>query len=101
MDEGPAAGAGSYGPESQGVVEGCVGAYEVGVLAAQRRVAFDDVPGDGGGPCSFASIYRALAEHARREAYPEAVAQVHADFAALTGGEPSEPRTEAKALATR
>ncbi|MFJ9968758.1 recombinase family protein [Streptomyces avermitilis] len=32
---------------------------------------------------SVASIYRALAEHAKREAYPEAVAQAHADFAAL------------------
>ena len=27
------------------------------------------------------SIYRALAEHAKREAYPEAVDQAHADFA--------------------
>ncbi|RVX40800.1 DNA invertase Pin-like site-specific DNA recombinase [Nonomuraea polychroma] len=32
---------------------------------------------------SVASIYRALAEHAKREAYPEAVEQAHADFAAL------------------
>ncbi|MFD8992307.1 recombinase family protein [Streptomyces goshikiensis] len=31
----------------------------------------------------LASIYRALAEHEKREAYPEAVAQAHADFAAL------------------
>ncbi|MBP2053814.1 hypothetical protein J2Z21_006816 [Streptomyces griseochromogenes] len=30
---------------------------------------------------SVASIYRALAEHAKREAYPEAVAQAHTDFA--------------------
>jgi hypothetical protein len=30
-----------------------------------------------------ASIYRALAEHAKREAYPEAVEQAHADFADL------------------
>jgi DNA invertase Pin-like site-specific DNA recombinase len=35
----------------------------------------------GGNP-SVASIYRALAEHARREAYPEAVNQARADFAA-------------------
>lgn len=50
---------------------------------------------------SAASIDRALAEHAKREAYPEAVDQAHADFAALTGGEVPEPRTEAKALTTR
>ncbi|WP_234357061.1 MULTISPECIES: hypothetical protein [Streptomyces] len=36
---------------------------------------------------SVASIYRALAEHAKREAYPEAVAQAHADFSALQAGE--------------
>jgi hypothetical protein len=32
---------------------------------------------------SLASIYRALAEHAKAETYPEAVAQAHFDFAAL------------------
>ena len=32
---------------------------------------------------SLASIYRALAEHAKAQAYPEAVAQAHSDFAAL------------------
>ncbi|MFF6642323.1 recombinase family protein [Streptomyces althioticus] len=38
---------------------------------------------------SVASIYRALAEHAKREAYPEAIEAAHADFAALqTGGAP-------------
>jgi DNA invertase Pin-like site-specific DNA recombinase len=31
----------------------------------------------------LATIYRALAEHEKRQAYPEAVAQAHADFAAL------------------
>jgi hypothetical protein len=31
---------------------------------------------------SVASIYRALAEHAKRGTYPEAIEQVHADFAA-------------------
>jgi len=31
----------------------------------------------------LASIYRALAEHAQRERFPEAVEQAHADFAAL------------------
>ncbi|MEV0633123.1 recombinase family protein [Nonomuraea wenchangensis] len=34
---------------------------------------------------SVASIYRALAEHAKQQAYPEAVAQAHADFADLHG----------------
>jgi hypothetical protein len=29
---------------------------------------------------SLASIYRALAEHARREAFPDAVGQAHAEF---------------------
>jgi DNA invertase Pin-like site-specific DNA recombinase len=33
---------------------------------------------------SLASIYRALAEHEKASAYPEAVQQAHADFAALT-----------------
>ena len=32
---------------------------------------------------SPASIYRALAEHDTAQAYPEAIDQVHADFAAL------------------
>ena len=32
---------------------------------------------------SLASIYRALAEHAKAETYPEAVAQAHSDFADL------------------
>ncbi|MFF9607796.1 hypothetical protein ACF1GY_37010 [Streptomyces sp. NPDC014684] len=41
---------------------------------------------------SMASIYRALAEHAKREAYPEAAEQAHADFAALQGGEVPRPR---------
>ncbi|MCY1649307.1 hypothetical protein AB0D68_25435 [Streptomyces sp. NPDC048212] len=50
---------------------------------------------------SVASIYRALAEHEKRAAYPEAVEQAHADFAALTRSEVPEPRTEAKALTTR
>ncbi|MEU2159307.1 hypothetical protein ABZ532_30595 [Streptomyces sp. NPDC019396] len=46
----------------------------------------------------MASVYRALAEHAKREAYPEAVELAHADFAALTGPEVPEPCTETKAL---
>lgn len=32
---------------------------------------------------SLASIYRALAEHEKRQAYPEAIDQAHTDFAAL------------------
>ncbi|MFE5301597.1 hypothetical protein [Streptomyces sp. NPDC056632] len=39
----------------------------------------------------MASIYRALAEHAKREAYPEAVEAAHADFAALQAGELPRP----------
>lgn len=41
---------------------------------------------------SVASIYRALAEHAKREAYPEALEQARADFAALQSGEVPGPR---------
>ncbi|MGY0070182.1 recombinase family protein [Streptomyces sp. QTS137] len=41
---------------------------------------------------SVANIYRALAEHAKREAYPEAVEQAHAGFAALQVGEVPGPR---------
>ncbi|MFI2458258.1 hypothetical protein [Streptomyces sp. NPDC019539] len=41
---------------------------------------------------SVASIYRALAEHVNREAHPEAVAQAHADFAALQVNEVPGPR---------
>ena len=32
---------------------------------------------------SLASIYRALTEHEKRQAYPEAADQAHADFAML------------------
>jgi hypothetical protein len=32
---------------------------------------------------SLASIYRALTEHEKRRAYPEAVDQAHTDFASL------------------
>ncbi|MGW3492428.1 hypothetical protein [Streptomyces sp. NPDC001020] len=41
----------------------------------------------------MASIYRALAEHAKRQAYPEAVEQAHADYTALPNGELPGPRT--------
>ncbi|MFF5846399.1 hypothetical protein ACFY74_33575 [Streptomyces massasporeus] len=40
---------------------------------------------------SVACIYRTLAEHAKREVYPEAVEQAHADFAALQVGEVPGP----------
>ncbi|MFF8919595.1 hypothetical protein ACF08M_41530 [Streptomyces sp. NPDC015032] len=43
---------------------------------------------------SVASVCRALAEHAKREAYPAAVEAAHADFAALQNGEVPCPRTE-------
>ena len=33
---------------------------------------------------SMASIYRALAEHAKRERFSEAIEQAHADFAPLS-----------------
>ena len=41
---------------------------------------------------SVASIYRALAEHTKREAYPEAVAQAHADFDAFRADNIPGPR---------
>ncbi|MGW6207378.1 hypothetical protein ACWF9B_27530 [Streptomyces sp. NPDC055089] len=40
----------------------------------------------------MASIYRALTEHAKREAYPEAVEQAHADFTASRTAMVPEPR---------
>ncbi len=40
-----------------------------------------------GHPPSLASIYRALAEHAKTLAYPEAVEQAHAEYAALQDGD--------------
>ncbi|MFF7082100.1 hypothetical protein [Streptomyces lavendulae] len=36
---------------------------------------------------SVASVYRALAEHAKRQAYPETVEAAHADYAALHADE--------------
>ncbi|MFE3717199.1 recombinase family protein [Streptomyces cyaneofuscatus] len=50
---------------------------------------------------SVASVYRSLAEHAKREAYPEAVTQAHADFASLANPEVPGPRSEVKALTAR
>ncbi|MEV8546998.1 recombinase family protein [Streptomyces sp. NPDC051572] len=43
---------------------------------------------------SVASVYRALAEHAKRDAYPEAVEAAHAEFAALQAGELPGPRAQ-------
>ncbi|MEI5520459.1 recombinase family protein [Streptomyces brasiliscabiei] len=43
---------------------------------------------------SVASVYRALAEHAKREAYPEAVEAAHADFAAFQASEFPGPWAE-------
>ncbi|GAA2693149.1 recombinase family protein [Streptomyces lunalinharesii] len=42
---------------------------------------------------SLASIHRALAEHTKRAAYPEAVEQAHADFATLQAREVPGPRS--------
>ncbi|GAA2443323.1 hypothetical protein GCM10010421_37950 [Streptomyces glaucus] len=50
---------------------------------------------------SAASIYRALAEHAKREAYPEAVEAAHADFAALKARDVPAPRTADQPEPTR
>ncbi|WP_432093479.1 hypothetical protein [Streptomyces sp. bgisy100] len=50
---------------------------------------------------SLASIYRALAERAKHEAYPEAVDQAHADFADLNSGALPDARIEAGALTSR
>ncbi|HAP88516.1 MAG TPA: recombinase, partial [Arthrobacter bacterium] len=36
---------------------------------------------------SLASIYRALTEHEKRQAHPEAVERAHADFATLQPGD--------------
>ncbi|CAL9675715.1 hypothetical protein SUDANB15_07746 (plasmid) [Streptomyces sp. enrichment culture] len=47
---------------------------------------------------SVASTYRVLAEHARREAYPEAVEQAHADFAALQNSDVPRPRLDVATL---
>ncbi|MGW2181309.1 hypothetical protein ACWCXX_25065 [Streptomyces sp. NPDC001732] len=48
----------------------------------------------------MASIHRALAEHSKREAYPEAGEQAHTDFAALQAGDLPRPRPDAAALSS-
>ncbi|GAA2407755.1 hypothetical protein GCM10010420_39810 [Streptomyces glaucosporus] len=50
---------------------------------------------------SVASIHRALAGHAKREAYPEAVEAAHADFAALKARDVPAPRTADRPEPTR
>ncbi|WP_282795226.1 hypothetical protein [Streptomyces sp. CC224B] len=47
---------------------------------------------------SVASIYRALAEHAKKEAHPEAVEQAQADFAALQNADIPRPRPDTAKL---
>ncbi|MFD8546050.1 hypothetical protein [Streptomyces sp. NPDC059649] len=54
-----------------------------------------------GQPPSVASIYRALTEHAKREAHPEAVEQAHADFTSLQVGEVPGPRPATPDRASR
>ncbi|MEV0352278.1 hypothetical protein AB0H88_41505 [Nonomuraea sp. NPDC050680] len=49
---------------------------------------------------SVASICRALAEHAKREAYPEADEQAHADFADLRNADVPRLRPDAAALSS-
>src|SRR6478609_12020 len=60
-------------------------------IPTRIRVRYHSTRSSKGQNPSVASIYRALAEHAKREAYPEAVEQVHADFAALAGPEVPDP----------
>ncbi|MFD3793308.1 recombinase family protein [Streptomyces californicus] len=55
------------------------------ILAGKRK----------GQSLSVARIYRALAEHSKREAYPEAIEAAHADFAAFQAGEVPPPRLAA------
>ncbi|MFD5417335.1 hypothetical protein ACFWJT_04730 [Streptomyces sp. NPDC127069] len=52
----------------------------------------------GGGWANGESVeHRAPAEHAKREAYPEAVEQAHADFDTLQASELPAPRTAEQA----
>ncbi|MER5184783.1 hypothetical protein ABT009_41950 [Streptomyces sp. NPDC002896] len=50
---------------------------------------------------SVASVYRALAEHAKREAYPEAIEQARADFTTLQNADVPRPRADAVMPSTR
>ncbi|MFD3947926.1 hypothetical protein [Streptomyces sp. NPDC058579] len=49
---------------------------------------------------SAASIYRALAEHQKAQASPEAVEAAHADFAALQNADVPRPRPDATTLSS-
>ncbi|MEV6796552.1 hypothetical protein AB0M87_32285 [Streptomyces sp. NPDC051320] len=48
-----------------------------------------------------ASIYRALAEHEKAQAHPEAIDQARTDFAALQNVDVPRPRPNAKILTAR
>jgi len=50
---------------------------------------------------SVASIYRALTEHEKAQAYPEAVAQARTDFAALQNADVPRPRPDAEIPSAR
>jgi hypothetical protein len=50
---------------------------------------------------SVASIYRALAEHEKAQAYPEAIAQARTDFAALQNADVPRPRPDAEITSAR
>ena len=65
----------------------CSGAWAAGESVEQIRPDLIIPTGKrkGQNP-GLASIYRALAEHEKRQAHPEAVAQAHADFAELQAG---------------
>ncbi|MET8416476.1 hypothetical protein ACWD7C_12590 [Streptomyces sp. NPDC005134] len=53
-----------------------------------------------GQSASVASFYRALAEHEKTRAYPEAVETAHADFAALQQRDPAAPCSYSELHAT-
>jgi DNA invertase Pin-like site-specific DNA recombinase len=50
---------------------------------------------------SVASIYRALTEHEKTQAYQEAIAQAHANFAALQNADVPGPRPDAEIPSSR
>jgi hypothetical protein len=50
---------------------------------------------------SVASIYRALAEHEKAQAYPEAIAQARTDFAVLQNADVPRPRPDAEIASAR
>ncbi|MGW1072929.1 hypothetical protein [Streptomyces sp. NPDC002537] len=50
---------------------------------------------------SVASIYRALAEREKTQAYPEAIEAARTDFAALQNADVPRPRPDATTLSSR